>query len=94
MVPDLWAQVMRELEHDAEARWLTSPLAKWMETHHEQASQLLRSPGMNWEKAAAAFAGHKLKDNRLEAPTAESARETWKRIEARRLAGLKLRKGA
>jgi hypothetical protein len=93
MPEDLWTRVIREVDEAAEQRWLTSPLAEWMETNHEAACQILRGPGMNWDKAAAGFAAHKLKDNRLEPPTAESARETWKRVEARRRAGMKLRNG-
>jgi hypothetical protein len=90
---DLWPRVIREMDQAAEQRWLTSPLAEWMETHHKEACEILRSPGMNWAKAAAAFAASKLKDNRLEATTPEIAREPWRRVEARRRAGLKLRKG-
>lgn len=90
---DFLEQFRQGLEEEMERRVLTSSLAEWMETHHKEACEILRSPGMNWGKAAAAFAASKLKDNRLEAPTAETARETWRRVEERRRAGMNLRKG-
>lgn len=73
-----------------EEAWHVSPLAKWMSTHHDQAAALLGDKRMDWAHAASLFAGQGLRDHLAQPPTAETARETWRRVEARRKAGLEL----
>jgi hypothetical protein len=80
-----------EVELEVDERWLTSSLAEWMETHHDEAAELLGHKRMDWHKAAAALGAYGLKDLAGHTPTAETARETWKRVEARRSARMKLR---
>lgn len=75
-----------------EEAWLLSPLAKWMATHHDEAAALLRHERLDWRHAAELFAGQGLRDHLAKPPTAETARETWKRVEARRREGMMLRK--
>lgn len=82
----------RGLEEEMGRRALASSRAKWMTAHHEQASKLLAHKGMNWSTAAEAFAASGLQDQIGQTPTAETGRETWKRVETRRRAGMKLRK--
>jgi hypothetical protein len=85
-------RLREEVERETAGCWLTSPLAEWMETHHAEAVQLLNHRNLDWEHAAELFAAQGLRDLGDKAPTAESARDTWKRVEARRRAGMKLRK--
>ncbi|MES2711777.1 MAG: hypothetical protein V4653_09365 [Pseudomonadota bacterium] len=82
----------KEVKRELDGRWLSSTLAEWMETHHSEAAALLGHRGMDWTKAAAALGAHGLADQAGRPPTAETARETWLRVEARRKAGMKLRK--
>jgi hypothetical protein len=63
-----------------------------MEAHHGEAAELLGHRRMDWAMAAAALGAHGLKDPAGQPPTAETARETWQRVEARRRAGLNLGK--
>jgi hypothetical protein len=81
------------VERETEALVLGSPLAEWLDTHHAEAAELLNHAGLDWKHAAELFAGQGLRDHLRKPPTAETARETWRRVEERRRAGLKLRKG-
>jgi hypothetical protein len=54
---------------------------------------MVRAAGEDWERIARAFAVTGLQDHTHADPTPEIARETWRRVEARRRAGMKLRKG-
>lgn len=67
-----------------EARWLALSLAEWIKTHHAEAAELLGHKRMDWAMAASALDAHGLKDSAGKPPTAETARETWLRVEARR----------
>ncbi|MDB5375847.1 MAG: hypothetical protein JWR00_293 [Rubritepida sp.] len=86
MAEDLWTRVIREMDQAAEQRWLTSPLAEWMAERHDQAAEILSHQHLSWAKAAEAFAAYGLKDQLGRPPTAETARETWQRVEERRRA--------
>ncbi len=88
---DLQKKFRAEVERQAEELWLTSSLAEWINTHHGEAAKLLGHKRMDWSKAAEALGAHGLKDPAGRPPTAETARETWLRVEARRRAGMKLR---
>jgi len=88
---DIMARFRRGVDEEMERRWLSSPLAEWMATHHDRAAELLAHQHMNWAKAAEAFAGAGLTDQLGEQPTAETARETWQLVEARRRARMQLR---
>lgn len=90
--PDLQERLRQAVEREMEERWLTSTLAEWMQQHHAEAAELLGHQGMNWTKAAQAFAGSGLRDQLGQAPTHDTARETWRRVQERRRAGLQLRK--
>ncbi len=90
-VPDIIAEFRRGLQEEMERRWLTSSLAEWMTAQHAVAAEMLRDPAMNWSKAAEAFGGVGLRDRDGRPPTAETARETWRRVEDRRRNGMKHR---
>ncbi|MDB5317764.1 MAG: hypothetical protein JWO24_3608 [Rhodospirillales bacterium] len=89
---DLQNRFRSEFEREMEERWLASSLAEWMETHHGEAAELLGHKRMDWGMVAQALGAHGLTGPAGQPPTAESARETWKRVEARRRPGMKLRK--
>ena len=66
-------------------------MARWMDAHHSQAAELLGHQQMDWVKAAAALAAHGLTDHTGALLSAETARQTWLRVEARRAAGMTLK---
>lgn len=89
---DFVDQFRRGLEEEMVRRWLTSSLAEFMEAHHADLVPMLGHPRLKWEAAADLFGRQGYRDRDGNAPTAETTRETWQRVEARRQAGLKLRK--
>jgi hypothetical protein len=88
---DFMDKFREEVERAAVGPCLTSPLAEWMDTHHAQATQILSQAHADWLVVAEVFRAFGITDQTGKPPTAESARETWKRVEARRRAGMKLR---
>lgn len=91
-MPDFMDRFREEVERDTGDAWERSSLAEWMATHHAEAAKLLHDRNLDWTHAAALFAAQGLQDRSRGAPTAETARETWKQVETRRRAGMKLRK--
>lgn len=89
---ELQERFRRGLEEEMERRWGESSLAAWMEAHHREAAQLLGDRRLDWDHAAALFTGQGLQDGLGQPPTAETARETWRRVEERRRIGMSLRK--
>ncbi|MBR0654585.1 hypothetical protein [Plastoroseomonas arctica] len=80
-----------EVERQLDSCRLASTLAEWMDAHHSEAAALLGHARMDWAKAAEALGAHGLKDQTGQQPTAETARETWLWVEARRQVGTMLR---
>lgn len=76
---DLYAQFWAELEE----AWHVSSLGVWMTANHAELERMMRRGTMDWADAAASFKLAGLRDLRGRFPSAETATETWKRVDER-----------
>jgi hypothetical protein len=70
--------------HDAlgavpDEEWLLLPLGAFMTEHRRELAQLLKGTP-DWDQVARTFAQAGLRDARGRAPSAETAKETWRRV--------------
>jgi hypothetical protein len=81
---DFMAAIDGSQDEDLQRRLLASPLAEWLSINYDRAAEPLKRKNMCWAIAAETFRALGLKDHRNLPPTAETARETWLCVEARR----------
>lgn len=88
MADELQVRFRREVEEES---WHASSLGKFMREHPEKIEEVLAAAKGDWAWVARALAISSLSDRNRADPTAETARETWRQVEARRRIGLGLR---
>ncbi|WP_424813588.1 hypothetical protein [Roseococcus sp. YIM B11640] len=79
------------LLEEMDRRWERCSLVEWLSAHHAEAVEVLNHGRMDWGHAAKLFARQGLRDGLGREPTAETAREAWRRVEERRRAGMRIR---
>ena len=88
-------ELQRKFRAEVEAEaWHCSPLGKFMRDHPAKFREVLDAANGDWDWIARALAISSLVDHNRASPTAETARETWRRVEERRKAGMGLKRKA
>lgn len=68
---------------ELEEAWYLSGLRVWMTADHAELAGMMRRSSMDWADAAVSFKLAGLRDHRARFPWAETAAETWRRVDAR-----------
>jgi len=80
-------ELQRLFRRDVEEEvWHHSQLGRFMRDHPAKMHEVLDAANGDWDWIARALAISSLADHTGHDPTAETARETWRRVEARRRA--------